>query len=308
MALFGREWARTSPDSITVWQAAMAGGGLRPEVQAACYLDGVCRQVVTGKILRDAAGLAGGLVALGLQPSEALVSQLPHNPESLVTFLAAMAAGLVFVPVLPTLGAADIAFVLEQTGAAALLMPTDWRGQDHDTRAAEVARLAGPRHIIRSGAGPVPQGQLDWEELRRARPVPPGGVGQDATMPCAIVYTSGSSARPKGVVHNHSSLLVEAASAAGIVDAVCGAPVLVAAPAGHIGMFAAYMRLVMHGWPAVFLDRWSTEAGVRAVAAHGVGWCTGVPPVLSPLVDVAERGEIETLRYFTTGAPTCPSP
>ena len=123
-----------------------------------------------------------GLLASGLPPGERVLIRLPHSPDYAFAFLGATLAGLVPIPANPTLTAEEVAFLVEDAQAAAIVANPE-------------AQVAGfPGVVIDQAA----LGRLDG----------PGPLPETASEdPAYLIYTSGSTARPKGVLHAHRTVL-----------------------------------------------------------------------------------------------------
>jgi acyl-coenzyme A synthetase/AMP-(fatty) acid ligase len=128
--------------------------------------------------------VAAGLGAAGLRPGERLVIALPNTIDYLLLFYGAIAAGIVPLPASSLLTPIEVAFLITDSGAAAVALPGD----------AVVAVPAGTRVL-----GPA--------EVAAIRATPPrtGYADTAADDPAFLVYTSGTTRQPKGVLHAHRS-------------------------------------------------------------------------------------------------------
>ena len=126
--------------------------------------------------------IGAGLIAQGLLPGDRVMIRLPNGSDYALVFFGAIAAGLVPIPTSPQLTADEAAFLLENSGAAALV-----------TTAAMA--IPGARLLI------------DGAMLRRIKTTTPlpDYADTDAEDPAFLIYTSGTSRRPKGVLHAQRS-------------------------------------------------------------------------------------------------------
>ena len=137
----------------------------------------------------------------------------------------------------------------------------------------------------------VPSRAVAWCDL--AARSDPGfeAPALDPDDPLLVVYTSGTTAEPKGVVHTHASLLAEMRN---MTQMPMDDPDLVALhpwPAGHIGGLCALLGPIVTRSRVVIVDRWDPEEAADLVAEHRVTLLAGTPFHVSALLDLAERGD-----------------
>ena len=148
------------------------------------------------ELSRDSSRFANGLRALGAKRGDRLLMMLGVTPELWVTMLAAMKLGLVLIPAMPALGPADIADRFER-GKAKFLVA-------HGSDAEKFVESAG-EGVERIAVGETPDGWRAFSSVlsANARFQPDGPTKADDPM--LLYFTSGTTARPKLVVHSHAS-------------------------------------------------------------------------------------------------------
>jgi acetyl-CoA synthetase len=161
--------------------------------------------------------LAGALDALGARRGDRVGLYLPMLPEAIVTFFACATLGLVTVPIFSGFGADAVASRLEDSGARILVTADGFlrRGRAHRMKeiadAAAAAAGVDKTLVVRrlDGLGPWDRGRDLWfhDAIESANPVT--AVPLDPEAPLLIAYTSGTTGRPKGVVHVHGGFLVK---------------------------------------------------------------------------------------------------
>jgi acyl-CoA synthetase (AMP-forming)/AMP-acid ligase II len=233
-------------------------------------------ETTAGKILAGSKRVAAGLRTLGLREGDVIVSQTPHWEEGVQLLLAALHLGIIVVPVIHIYGANELAFLLCQSKAKALILPDQWSRIDYAARIAQMGPLPNLVHIIVIGHGAMPRPVVRWSDLINRGEV---STVPAATQPddiCAITFTSGTTSAPKGVMHSQRGLAAEVRQSSIYIDRARAAAVLVTSPAGHIGGLSASLRPFLSHEDAVFLDRWELDRALLAMADHEVtrGICT----------------------------------
>ena len=155
-----------------------------------------------------------GLVRLGVGPGDRVVAYLPNIPETLVAFAATASLGAVWASCAPELGARSVVDRLVQLEPAVLLTVGGYGFRDRSVdRREEVAtiRAALPtlRHVVHVPYGDhaVPDA-VSWDELL-AEPGPLEFLPVAFDHPLYVLFSSGTTARPKAIVHGHGGILLE---------------------------------------------------------------------------------------------------
>lgn len=261
-----------------------------------------------GELLREAQALAAGLQARGLVSGDVVAFQLPNWREALVIDLASALLGLVVAPIVPIYRDAEVAHMLADSGARAMFFPAVYRGFDH---AAMLQRLAPSLPALRlccSVRGALP-GADSYEALvgelgalRRPPRVDPNAVK-------LLLYTSGTTGRPKAVLHSHNSGPVTLRAAFAHWGQRPGDSVLMASPVTHITGFSYGMELpLVCGTRSVFMERWNAVEAVELIEREQISASMGATPFLHELLtEAARRGRrLPSLRLFACGGAEVP--
>ncbi|HLK13112.1 MAG TPA: AMP-binding protein [Candidatus Binatia bacterium] len=284
----------------TVWQAfaaTAAAAGARTAV-----VDGATR-TSWAALAAAAERVAGGLAALGVGAGDVVAVQLPNRVETLVALLAAARLGAVLNPVLPILRRRDLGFVLRASGARVLIVPGRYRDADHRALAAALRpELPALEHVVVVRDEPGP-GARAWAELAAAAPpaLPPP---HDAAAIALLIYTSGTTAEPKGVLHSHDTLLAEARSLEAVHTLSADDVVLMPSPLTHVsGLVHALLVPAVLGTTAVLMERWEPGAALALIARERVTYMVGAPTFLRDLAlhPALAAHDVRSLRLFSCG-------
>lgn len=248
--------------------------------------------------------LAGALAALGVRAGDVVAAQLPNWAETALVYQAAAALGCVILPIVTIYGEHELGFVLRHSGARVLFVPGVWRRQDHPERVRRVGAIPGLLAVVVVG-GEAPDGFLSWERFAAmGGPVPAPVVSPDATA--LLVYTSGTTAQPKGVLHSANSWLAEIAQANPEHDP--DSRVLSPYPAGHVAGAIGVMSHAAAGRRTVLFDVWDPVAAARSIESDRISHTSGTPFHYLGLLDAVEAtgADVSSLRACGTGGATVP--
>jgi len=255
----------------------------------------------TGALAAAGQRLARGLRALGLRRGDAFAIQLPTAPETAALYLAALEIGAVLVPIVHIYGPAEVGFILRQSRARFLAVPERWRGIDFLARVETLGTLPCLERVIVVGER-APAGGItlqDVEALGAHAPVLPPDASPQLDDVCLLLYTSGTTAEPKGVQHTHRTVGAE-----WMIPFIDGdGPYLTPFPAGHIAGFNFLLRPFVTGTEMVFMDRWDAPLAAELVERHRVRLSGGTPFHLLGLLDAARQGgrDLSSLRSYGLG-------
>jgi acyl-coenzyme A synthetase/AMP-(fatty) acid ligase len=251
--------------------------------------------------------IAAGLAAAGLRRGDVVISQVPNWPEGASLFAACAMLGLVVVPVIHIYGPAELEHILSDSRPRALVVPDQWRKIDYLERLRQLGPAA-PDIVIVIGSD-VPDGAIAWSDLEAHGSLaePDREVGSDDC--CLILYTSGTSARPKGVRHSHNSVRWEVISTLETMGWTSRMVLMNPAPAGHMSGLLGMLRPFAIGCRSVFMDAWDARRAVELVDEYAVTCCNAPSPLFltSLLAAAAEAGSsLASLSEYAIGGATVP--
>lgn len=255
---------------------------------------------------REASCLARAL--LGRFPAGSVVSFiLPNWHEAAVAYLGATLAGMVVNPILPSLRDRELGFLLENVDCRLVFIPGSLGNHDYRAMLERVtARLARPPEIVVVRGEPGdPAG---YESLLRDPPAQ-SLPELDADGVRIILYTSGTTGTPKGVMHTHNSIHAAVRQIGRHWMVEPGDRFLVPSPVSHIGgsLYAFECPLLL-GTTAVLMDRWDADAAVRLAVAERCTHVAAATPFLAQFLAACERAgaRLPDLKLFACGGASVP--
>ena len=250
-------------DTLSQWLVRAASE--KPDA-AAIVEDG--QSLSCRELAERVARLAGGLKTLGLGPGDVVAVQLPNRAEYLVSYLAICALGGIMTTVYVPYRAAEMESLLGHSKARAFI-GLDETGDFKPARTAlEMrSRIASLEHVI--VLGDAPHGACSFAALSEA---PPHDLsdGPVATDPFLLLYTSGTSTRPKGVPLAYQGILGNARLGVPEHGVTAADRILSAAPFGHLyGLYSFHLALAA-GASTVLLPAFSPPDLARTLKAEAV--------------------------------------
>lgn len=274
-----------------------------PDTPLIVHSDARPHETTIGQLYDESIRVAAGLRGLGVSPGDVVAVQLPNWRECFVTHAAAWLCGAVLLPIVPIYGPREVAFILRQSGARAFVTARSVRNRDNLALIESLDDLPTLSHRILVGdplPATVPFGELSDGDAGEFTP----RVPDDPAERCLLVYTSGTTSVPKGVQHNHASLLGEARSMRQLRGGGPEVTSLAAFPPGHIAGVLGILRMFSRGTMMIAMDAWNPLSAAQLIVKHGVQSSAGAPIHLSGLLDVAEQDglDLSSLQEYTTGA------
>jgi fatty-acyl-CoA synthase len=264
-----------------------------------------------GQVDSDAEALAAALSNLGLAAGDRIALVLPPRPEFAVAMFAVAKLGATIVPLNPLLTSAELQYALRHSGAACAVTIEQANGIDFLALFEELMpQLPDLRHLVTVGDEEL------WYDDRifQFEDLVSSGAGRDfhaaEVDPAgrfALVYTSGTMGKPKGVELSHANLIAAAAGTAdaiglGFDDRVIGVSALF-----HVfGLGPGLLSSLLAGASLVLQEDASAAATLDDIERHGATVHYGIPTLyLSELSELGSRAaDLSTLRLaVVAGAP-----
>jgi acyl-CoA synthetase (AMP-forming)/AMP-acid ligase II len=259
-------------------------------------------------LLADAEALAGGLWDLGLRPGDVISFQLPNWMEAVLVDMAASLLGLVCNPIVPIYRGAEVGLILADSKSRLIFIPDRYRGFDY-TAMLEGLRPSLPdlRHVVHVRAGNRPLTLEGLMQAGRGRRIDWPNVPADALK--LMMYTSGTTGRPKAVMHDHRSIARVSHIFMGYWGLEPGDLMLMPSPVTHITGYSNGIELPFtEGTRTLFMERWNADEAVELIDRHGVNVTIGATPFLQELLEAAERAgsRLPSLKIFACGGAAVP--
>jgi HIP---CoA ligase len=298
------------------WESipAMAASAAEQFAERTAVVDGDTR-LSYAELFDQARSFGAALVASGIEPGDRVAIWAYNCAEWIVAVLGLFQAGAVLVPVNTRFKGAEAADILGRSGARALVTVTDFLGTDYlallDEGGVDLPHL--DTRVV--AHGPVPTGAESWAgflgratpesraELDRRR----AAVGADD--PSDILFTSGTTGVPKGVVQTHGRTLRVATDWVAMTGLTAGDRYLMVNPYFHMfGLKAGILASVAAGATMLPEAVFDVDRALARVADEHITVLPGAPALYQAILDHADRGryDLSSLRVAVTGAADIP--
>lgn len=255
---------------------------------------------------------AGALIELGVGAGDVVVAHLPNWWMLTPLYLACARIRAVIATVIPPFGGRELSYILRVTGAKVCIVPETYAGIGYAQRLLDVAPGTLAHRVVIGDASAT--GAVDftsffagtpWEERHPLAEL--DGAGPDEVS--HIVFTSGTTGQPKGVMHTANTLWVAGRAFSDTYqlgrDDVISIPHYLTHLAGTA--YAVYLSVAL-GATCVMQDTADMGLLLDLVAAHGVTLVFAGPMYMFGILDAQRRKprDISTLRYLNSSSAPIP--
>jgi long-chain acyl-CoA synthetase len=256
---------------------------------------------------RASDSVAAGLAERGVAPGDRVGLYCPNGAEFVVCYLAILKCGAIVVPINLLLNPAAIAFMLGDCGVTALCLHADLAAPG----AAACEQAASVRLCIGIGFDDGDDDAMTTAHIEQMmQPAEPPEIDVDAGADAVILYTSGTTGRPKGAVLTHANLAANAAAVADVLEFEADRDrVLVVLPmfhafAGTVGILAP----LLSGAGLIPVLRFEPQAITKGVDDHHATLFLGVPSLYAVLLrlDDAAVSRWRSVRLCVSGGAALP--
>lgn len=259
----------------------------------------------------EVTAVANALLELGIGPGERVAVYLPKQPETVFSLFGAAAAGACFVPINPLLKPRQVAHILPHCNVRVLITsaPRLETLLDVVAQCPDLHTIVVVEQNIPDGMRSLPQRLMSYDAFRRSsgqEHTPHRRIDIDMT---AILYTSGSTGNPKGVVLSHRNMVAGALSVASYLCNTASDRILAVLPLSFDAGLSQLTTAFSAGASVVLMDYLLPRDVLRAVARYGVTGLAAVPPLWNQLKDLDWPAEaVQSLRYITNTGGAMPVP
>jgi fatty-acyl-CoA synthase len=252
---------------------------------------------------RHANRIAHALAGLGVRPGDRVGLLAMNSPDFCAVFFAAAKLGAVLVTLNWRLAPPELAWICENAGVSLLVFGADLR----DAVEALRADRGAARYAVIDGEAPEWAVSLAAWAARARHEEPPAGGGNDD--PLLIMYTSGTTGRPRGAVLSHANVFWATVTVQATLDFRMGDRVLVVMPLYHIGAID-YLTICVHrGCTVVLMPSFDADRMVETIAAERVDTFLAVAAMLQALAGVPGcDAAMARVRWLLCGAAPVPAP
>ncbi|AQA06317.1 acyl-CoA synthetase [Mycobacterium sp. MS1601] len=239
---------------------------------------------------------AGHLLALGLRPGDRVAAYGQNSDAYVIGFLACARAGLIHVPINYALKNDELAYPLSQSGARAVLVDPALR--------QDVSAASDVEHMITLRDQPD-----SLVEVAASGALPEIAAIADGQDLVQLLYTSGTTSRPKGAMMTHEALVYEYMSCLHALDFASDDNPLIAMPLYHsAGMHVFMLPYLAVGATVHLIEKPDIPEILRCVEAERIGSLFLAPTVWVPLAnrDDLDRYDLSSLTKAQYGASTMP--
>jgi acyl-CoA synthetase (AMP-forming)/AMP-acid ligase II len=278
-----RELARTAPERVT----QVCGG----------------REITAGEVWRNANALASALWQRGFRAGDVIAFQTPNWHEAAFIDIAACLLGLVVCPIVTIYRDHEVELILSDSRAKGIFVAESFRGFDYRAMVARLLPVLPTLEHVWTVRG-TSNDALDLRDLIASAPPLPALPPVSPNAVKLVLYTSGTTGRPKAVLHSHNSLLRATLMCAKHWGIRSGDTTLMPSPVTHVTGFSHGLEMpFLAGTRCVLMEKWDAGQAADIIDREQVTFTIGATPFLQELMDVAEaQGRtLPSLRLFPCG-------
>ncbi|WP_313431828.1 class I adenylate-forming enzyme family protein [Siminovitchia terrae] len=258
------------------------------------------KRITYGALDQDVTSLARGLVSLGVKSGDRVGVALKNSTEFITAFFAIARAGAVLIPLNPFFSKEECSYIVQQTGAKVLFCGE--KGYFVELQ-KEITTL---NEII--SVGFQEEGLVQYDELLARQNLEAAFQVEPKEDLFAILFTSGTTGRPKGAMLTHENVLFSTMSAAKVMECTEEDIFLIPNPLFHIFGVTFILRSTFCGGKLVMMEKYSVTKALELIEAEKVTVHPGVPTMFILELNSPDfkKYDLSSLRTGEMAAAPCP--
>ena len=305
-----RGWWRGLALGTELWTAADG------RLYDMAVIDGEARLTYQSLLARSDALATALTDSLGLRRGDRIVVQLPNCWQFVVLLLGCLRAGIIPVMALPAHRRHELAYLADHSEAAAIAVPGEVRGFDHQQLAAELVAGCPTLRLVLTTSGAIRAGSTDLTALCAEPGQATDRHRWDAAPPASrdvavFLLSGGTTGLPKLIARTHDDYAYNARASAALCGLGPDTAYLTALPASHNFPLACpgILGTLLSGGRVVMLPTPEPERAFAVIAAQGVTITAAVPAVAQRWIQHAREhgaGQLRTLALLQVGGARLP--
>ena len=253
--------------------------------------------------------IGNSLLAQGVEPGDRVATLLTNGSPFVEAFFGAARVGAVIGPLNWRLVADELSFILSDSGSETLVFASAFLEvvKDLQARGAEGTKIRNWIHV--GDASDRPDFAVGYEELMASasEAAPPLGASDDDLL--FIMYTSGTTGLPKGVMHSHHTTLWSSLTALTTADIRYGDRYLIALPLFHVGALNPLISSMHGGGTVAIMTEFDPTRIWQIYAEEKINVTLAVPAMLNFMLATYDASVHDTsqLRWVMSGAAPVPA-
>jgi cyclohexanecarboxylate-CoA ligase len=271
------------------------------------------RQITYGELKEQVDHCALGLLELGVGPGDVVSFQLPNWIEWVVVHYAASRIGAISNPLIPIYRQREVGFMVGLARSKVIVVPSDFRGFDYVGMVEELRGGWPALERVLVVDGKSGEGTQSWENFMatpwesRRDPDSLPDLRPDPNEVTLLIFTSGTTGEPKGVMHTHNTVVAANNPLPARLGITSDSVIHMASTLAHLTGFLYGARLnVQNGATCVLQDLWDAATFVRLVEQHRITYTSAATPFLHDVLHAPnlEEHDLSSLALFCCmGAP-----
>jgi cyclohexanecarboxylate-CoA ligase len=313
-----------APDLIQQYTAA----GYWPDTTICTYLDAAAHRhpgqtavvdpfgrLTYAELVRLVDRLALAFLEIGIDTGDVVSFQLPNWNQFVIIQYALSRLGAVANPLIPIYRQRELRFMLQLVASKVMIIPRRFRDFDYAVMMRQLRSELPALERIYVLGDDVPDDMDSFDALLETPREAGGDVGAlharrvNPNALAEIIFTSGTTGEPKGVMHTHNTILCPILSLIERLQLTEQEVIMMASTFGHQTgyLYGVHMPTVLGG-TGVYMDVWQAAKAVGLIAAEGVTWTMGATPFLSDLAYALnlDQHDIGSLRLFLSAGAAIP--